>query len=73
MYASPGYGTHQAFTEPGLDHLYDQADESHLVKSITSHYASTLYIDDKADVDGYLRMNPSFEVNQQTVTEMRVA
>ena len=22
-YASPAYGTHQVFTEPGLDHLYD--------------------------------------------------
>ena len=23
MYASPAYGTHQVFTEPGLDHLYE--------------------------------------------------
>ena len=73
MYASPAYGTHQVFTEPELDYLYDRADESHLVKRITSHYASTMYNDDEADVDGYLRMNPSFEFNQQTVTESSIA
>ena len=27
MYASPAYGTHQVFTEPGLDHLYERIDE----------------------------------------------
>ena len=25
--ASPAYGTHQVFTEPGLDHLYEPIDE----------------------------------------------
>ena len=27
MYASPAYGTHHVFSEPGLDHLYEPIDE----------------------------------------------
>ena len=27
MYSSPAYGTHQVFSEPGLDHLYEPIDD----------------------------------------------
>ena len=27
MYTSPAYGTHQVFSEPGLDHLYESIDD----------------------------------------------
>ena len=36
MYASPAYGTHQVFTEPGLDHLYDRIDDGFTDKAIQS-------------------------------------
>ena len=35
IYIYPAYGTHQVFTEPGLDHLYDRIDESYREKSTT--------------------------------------
>ena len=28
MYASPAYGTHQFFSEPGLDHLYESINDN---------------------------------------------
>ena len=28
MYSSPAYGTHQVFSEPGLDHLYEPIDDA---------------------------------------------
>ena len=34
MYASPAYGTHQVFTEPGLDHLYDRIDDTFMDEAI---------------------------------------
>ena len=30
MYSSPAYGTHQVFSEPGLDHLYESIDDYQL-------------------------------------------
>ena len=32
MYSSPAYGTHQVFSEPGLDHLYESIDDYQLTQ-----------------------------------------
>ena len=63
MYASPAYGTHQVFTEPGLDHLYEPIDEyceenTTTLKDTTSPASD----DDEIDAEGYLKMKPSCEV-----------
>ena len=34
MYASPAYGTHQVFTEPELDHLYERIDDIFMDEAI---------------------------------------
>ena len=56
MYASPAYGTHQIFTEPGLDHLYEHIDE----------YCKD---DNGIDTEGYLKMNPSCKVADHATTK----
>ena len=56
MYASPAYGTHQIFTEPGLDHLYEHIDE----------YCKD---DNGIDTEGYLKMNPSCKVADHAATK----
>ena len=67
MYASPAYGTHQVFSIPGQDHLYDQIDAPFKERSTTLQDPPTIN-DDETDVDGYHRMNPSCEVIDQAVT-----
>ena len=70
MYASPAYGTHQVFTGPGLDHLYEPIDdfceeETTKLQDTTSPAND----DDEIDAEGYLKMKPSCEVVDQTLTE----
>ena len=70
MYASPAYGTHQVFSEPGMDHLCEPIDDCEM------HMESTLQDvdpaagdDDKVDVDGYLKMKSSCEVDDEAATD----
>ena len=66
MYASPAYGTHQVFTIPGEDHLYDRIDVPFKERSTALQDPPTIN-DDENDVDGYHRMNPSCEVTDEAV------
>ena len=64
MYASPAYGTHHIFSEPGMDHLYDRIDESYKEKS------TTLQDPPQADNDETgIEMNTSFKAVDQTTEE----
>ena len=72
MYASLAYGTHQVFSEPGMDHLYDRIDESYKEKSTTLQDAPKAD-DDETDVEGYFKMKSSFEVADQVVIESSVS
>ena len=69
MYASPAYGTHQVFTEPGLDHLYEPINNFHKENTTTLQDITSPAHDDKTDTEGYLKMNPSCEVVDQATTE----
>ena len=51
MYASPAYGTHQAFSEPGMDHLYDWIDQSHKEKSTTLQDPPQVNDEEEATID----------------------
>ena len=74
MYASPAYGTHQVFTEPGLDHLYEPIDEYCEENTTTlKDTTSPANDDDEIDAEGYLKMKPSCEVVGQATTESSVA
>ena len=74
MYASPAYGTHQVFTEPGLDHLYEPIDELYEEETTKlQDTASPANDDNEIDAEGYLKMKPSCEVVDQTITESSVA
>ena len=42
MYASPAYGTHQVFAEPGLDHLYERIDDKMTTTLQDTSYFSSL-------------------------------
>ena len=66
MYASPAYGTHQVFTEPGLDHLYEPIDKYVHEEETTAFQDATPTTakDDETDVEGYLKMKSSCEVDQ---------
>ena len=64
MYSSPAYGTHQVFTEPGLDHLYEPIDELYEEKSTTLQDTVPPVDDDENDAEGYLKMKPSCEVDE---------
>jgi len=68
MYASPAYGTHHVFIEPGLDHLYEPIDEE---KSTTLQDAPAANNDD-TDADGYLKMKSSCEFDDHAVNEGNV-
>ena len=57
MYASPAYGTHQVFSEPGMDHLYEPIDELYEEKSTTFQDATPAVNDDETDADGYLKVD----------------
>ena len=57
MYASPAYGTHQVFTEPGLDHLYERIDD----EMTTTLQDTACGAGDEVDVDGYLKMRSHSE------------
>ena len=73
MYASPAYGTHQVFTEPGLDHLYEPIDELYEEEATKLQDAASPENDDnEIDAEGYLKMKPSCEVVDQTLTESSV-
>ena len=56
MYASPAYGTHQVFTEPGLDHLYEPIDELYEEENKTLQETAPLADDNEVDAEGYLKM-----------------
>ena len=68
MYASPAYGTHQVFSEPGMDHLYEPINELYEEKSKTLQDPPQADDDDEAAID-YIKMNPSFEAVDHVVTE----
>jgi len=68
IYASPAYGTHHVFTEPGLDHLYEPIDELYEKKSTTLQDTPTAN-DDETDAEGYLKMKSSCEIADQIVTK----
>ena len=73
MYASPAYGTHQVFTEPRLDHLYELIDGLHKEETTKlQDTASPANDDNEIDTEGYLKMKPSCEVVNQTLTESSV-
>ena len=57
MYASPAYGTHQVFAEPGLDHLYEHVDN----KVTTTLQDTACTAGDEVDADGYLKMRSHCE------------
>ena len=61
MYASPAYGTHQVYTEPGLDHLYETIDDKRCEESTLQAATEEGGI----DVDG-LRITTSCEVDAET-------
>ena len=67
MYASPAYGTHQVFSIPGQDHLYDRIDAPFKERSTTLQDPPTIN-DDENDVDGYHRMYPSCKATDEAVT-----
>ena len=69
MYASPAYGTHQVFSEPEMDHLYEPIDDCEESALQDTDPADG---DDKVDVDGYLKMKSSCEVDDQAATEGNV-
>ena len=57
MYASPAYGTHQVFAEPGVDHLYERIDD----KMTTTLQDTACGTGDEVDTDGYLKMRSHSE------------
>ena len=61
MYASPAYGTHQVFAEPGLDHIYDTIDVE--LQSAPPMESS----DDKGDQDSYLTMAGDRDQDQEMI------
>ena len=69
MYAYPAYGTHQVFTEPGLDHLYEPIDDIREENTTTLQNTASPADDDNIDTEGYLKINPSCEVVDQATTE----
>ena len=72
MYASPAYGTHQKFTEPGLDHLYEPIDELYEEENTTVQDTDPPADDNEVDAEGYLKMTSFGEVDDQAVTEGNV-
>ena len=70
MYSSPAYGTHQVFSEPGTEHLYERIDELRNEVSTTFQETATVIADDKeSDVDGDLKMKSSCEDDDKSITE----
>ena len=65
MYASPAYGNHQVFAEPGLDHLYEPIDD----EMTTALQDTACAAGDEVDADGYLKMKSNCEAVDQTVIE----
>ena len=57
MYASPAYGTHQVFAEPGVDHLYERINDKMTTKLQDTDCAAF----DEVDADGYLKMRSHSE------------
>jgi len=64
MYSSPAYGTHQVFSEPGMDHLYEPIDDGVLEKSTKLDDK----LQDEIDSEGYLHMVKSDEASAQNGT-----
>ena len=71
MYASPAYGTHQVFTELGLDHLYEPIDGLY-EKENTTVQDNALPFDNEVDAEGYLKIRSSSEIVDDAVTESNV-
>ena len=69
MYASPAYGTHQTFTEPGMDHLYEPVDKVHGKNVTTLQDTAPGTDNDEIDAESYLKMKPSCEVVDQAITK----
>ena len=69
MYASPAYGTHQVFSEPGMDHLYEPIDDCEMHMESALQDVDLAAGDDKVDVDGYLKMKSSCEVDDEAATD----
>ena len=72
MYASPAYGTHQMFTEPGLDHLYEPIDELYEEENTTAQDTAPPADDKEVDAEGDLKITSSVEVVDQAVTKGNV-
>ena len=72
MCASPAYGTHQVFTKPGLDHLYEPIDELYEEENKTLQETAPPADDNEVDAEGYLKMTSSVQVDDQAVTEGNV-
>ena len=64
MYASPAYGTHHVFSEPGMDHLYDRIDGSYRKKA-TVLQNSLQANDDDTTADDYIKMNSFTKVTDR--------
>ena len=63
MYASPAYGTHQVFAEPGLDHTYETINETRIeLQSVPPKESS----DDKAQ-DRCLTIAGDRDQDQETI------
>ena len=62
MYGSPAYDTHQIFTEPGLDHLYEPIDHELCEEKKAVQDTAFSADDNEVDTEGYLKMTPSGEV-----------
>ena len=58
MYSSPAYGSHQVYSEPGLDHLYESLDGVVNTETNTALHDAPQpeTSDDVIDQDGYLKM-----------------
>ena len=72
MYASPAYGTHQVFTEPGLDHLYEPIDGLYVEENTTVQDTALPADDNEVDAEGFLKMTSFDEIVDQAVTEGNV-
>lgn len=70
-FASPQYGTNLVYGEPELNEPYNQTDGSRSLsrRSAMLNYAPSNDHEGTADIDSYVKMNPSFEIIQQAVTE----
>ena len=69
MYAAPAYGTHQVFTEPGLDHLYEPNDVLYEEVNTIVQDTTPSVEDNEVNAECYLKMRSSGKADDQAVTE----